>query len=82
MAQIGPMAIPVYCTSIRPVSGTANKIYETQVPVTCGGVVVDPGAYHPAHVIHADPRRSMQIHADPCRSMQIHAGRHYVGTPA
>lgn len=37
------MSIPVYCTSIRPVSGTANKIYETQVPVSCGGVAVDPG---------------------------------------
>ena len=42
-AQIAPMALPVYCTSIRPVSGTANKIYETQVPVSCGGVPVDPG---------------------------------------
>lgn len=37
------MTIPVWCTSIRPISGTANKIYETQVPVSCGGVAVDPG---------------------------------------
>ena len=38
------MAIPVYCTSIRPISGTANKIYETQIPISCGGITVDPGA--------------------------------------
>jgi 4-hydroxy-4-methyl-2-oxoglutarate aldolase len=42
-AQIADMTIPVWCTSIRPISGTANKIYETQVPVSCGGVAVDPG---------------------------------------
>jgi len=42
-AQLAEMAIPVWITGVRPISGTANKIYSTQVPVTCGGVVVCPG---------------------------------------
>lgn len=42
-AQIAPMAFPVYCTSIRPISGTADTMGEVQVPVMCGGVTVDPG---------------------------------------
>ena len=37
------MELPVYCTSIRPISGTANTFCETQVAVSCGGVIVDPG---------------------------------------
>ena len=42
-AEIAQMSIPVYITGVRPVSGTANKIYQTQCPVVCGGVVVRPG---------------------------------------
>jgi regulator of RNase E activity RraA len=42
-APLSTMDIPVYCTGVRPVSGTANKLYATQVPVMCGGVVVHPG---------------------------------------
>ena len=40
---VGKMDIPVYCTGIRPISGTAEKIYDTAVPVSCGGVVVHHG---------------------------------------
>ena len=40
---LSEMDIPVFCTGVRPISGTACKIYETQVPVMCGGVVVHPG---------------------------------------
>ena len=42
-AQLAEMALPVFITGVRPKSGTANKIYKTQVPVNCGGVVVNPG---------------------------------------
>ena len=42
-AQLREMDIPVFITGVRPISGTANKIYSTQVPVMCGGVVVNPG---------------------------------------
>ena len=37
------MSLPVFITGVRPISGTANKIYKTQVPIVCGGVVVNPG---------------------------------------
>jgi len=42
-AQLAQMDLAVFITGTRPISGTANKIYETQVPVQCGGVVVRPG---------------------------------------
>eukprot|EP00911_Craspedida_sp_UC1_P002340 UC1_evm2s1759 len=42
--QIADMPdMPVYCTGVRPQSGTCRVPGETQVPVTCGGVVVRPG---------------------------------------
>jgi len=37
------MDLPVFITGTRPISGTCSKIYQTQVPVVCGGVVVNPG---------------------------------------
>lgn len=42
-AQLAEMDLPVHITGVRPISGTANKIYATQVAVQCGGVVVEPG---------------------------------------
>eukprot|EP00040_Diaphanoeca_grandis_P044275 m.11875 g.11875 ORF g.11875 m.11875 type:complete len:277 (-) comp9023_c0_seq1:72-902(-) len=42
-AQLAKMAIPVFITGVRPISGTSNRIYKTQIPVNCGGVVVNPG---------------------------------------
>lgn len=33
----------MYSRSIIPVSGSTTGIFETQVPVTCGGVTVNPG---------------------------------------
>lgn len=34
---------PVYFRSIFPVSGSANKIYATQIPISCGGAAIRPG---------------------------------------
>ena len=42
-ATIRTLSIPVYSRSVIPSSGTSSRIFETQVPITCGGVAVDPG---------------------------------------
>jgi len=42
-AAIGRMDIPYYARSVNCVAGTASKIFETQIPITCGGVPVNPG---------------------------------------
>ena len=34
---------PVYFRSIFPISGSANKIFETQIPISCGGITIRPG---------------------------------------
>ena len=42
-SKVRTMSFPVYSRSIIPVSGTTEKIFETQVKISCGGVEVDPG---------------------------------------
>lgn len=42
-AKIRGLSIPVYSRTIIPVAGTTRRIFETQVPVHCGGVAVNPG---------------------------------------
>lgn len=42
-ALVRTMSIPCYARTISPVPGTSNQIFETQVPITCGGVTVNPG---------------------------------------
>ena len=37
------MQIPYYSRSVTCVPGQANRLFETQVPITCGGVTVHPG---------------------------------------
>ncbi|MFQ5629438.1 MAG: RraA family protein [bacterium] len=41
--KIRSLPIPVYCRHTYPISGTVTKIFETQVPVRCGGAIVNPG---------------------------------------
>ena len=41
--NIRELWMPVYCRHTYPISGTVAKISETQIPVTCGGVTVNPG---------------------------------------
>lgn len=41
--MIRTLKIPVYSRYINPMAGTATKVFETQIPVTCGGVKVNPG---------------------------------------
>jgi 4-hydroxy-4-methyl-2-oxoglutarate aldolase len=40
---IASLDIPVYARSYCPCAGTTMKLMETQVPVQCGGVVIEPG---------------------------------------
>jgi RraA family protein len=42
-SKIRSLAIPVYSRTIMPVAGTTQRIFETQIPVFCGGVTVNPG---------------------------------------
>ena len=35
--------LPVYSRFVTPMAGTTSKLGELQVPVSCGGVVVNPG---------------------------------------
>ena len=43
IAKIRTLSLPVYSRSVIPVSGTTVKIFETQIPIVCGGVSVNPG---------------------------------------
>ena len=42
-AAIQCMDLPYYARSVTCMAGTTTKIFETQVPITCGGVRVNPG---------------------------------------
>ena len=35
--------IPYYARSVTPQAGTTTRIFETQIPIQCGGVTVSPG---------------------------------------
>ncbi len=37
------LPVPVYSRYIFPNSGTTERLFDTQVPITCGGVSVHPG---------------------------------------
>ena len=42
-AKIRTLPIPYYARSFCPLSGTTSRLFETQIPITCGGVAVHPG---------------------------------------
>lgn len=37
------LEMPVYARYLNPMAGTTKTLFETQVPITCGGVKVEPG---------------------------------------
>jgi RraA family protein len=43
MSYVSGCELPVYSRFVTPRAGTASQLGELQVPVTCGGVVVNPG---------------------------------------
>ena len=40
---IRTLDFPYYARSVSPVGGTAHRLFDTQVPIRCGGVKVNPG---------------------------------------
>ena len=40
---IRSVKLPYYARSVTPSAGMTSKLFETQVPVSCGGVTVNPG---------------------------------------
>jgi RraA family protein len=42
-ATIRTLAMPVYARGASPQAGTIKRLFETQVPVSCGGTIVRPG---------------------------------------
>jgi RraA family protein len=42
-STIKKLDIPVYARHIVPLAGTTRELFETQVQITCGGVLVRPG---------------------------------------
>jgi regulator of RNase E activity RraA len=43
IAWVAGCELPIYSRFVTPLAGTASKLGELQIPVTCGGVSVNPG---------------------------------------
>ncbi|ALG11267.1 RraA family protein [Kibdelosporangium phytohabitans] len=43
IAYVSRCALPIYSRFVTPMAGTTVKLGELRVPVTCGGVAVNPG---------------------------------------
>lgn len=43
IAYVSTCPLPVYSRFVTPMAGTTNSLGERQIPVTCGGVRVNPG---------------------------------------
>ncbi len=41
--KIRSLGLPVYCRNVCPSAGTTQRVFETQIPVSCGGITVNPG---------------------------------------
>ncbi|GAB2831397.1 RraA family protein [Lentzea nigeriaca] len=64
MGYVKTCALPVYSRFVTPRAGTATQLGELQVPVTCGGVVVNPGDLVLADdegLVVVDPRRAESL---------------------
>ena len=42
-ALLAALEIPCYSRSIHPAAGTTSQLFETQIPILCGGATVSPG---------------------------------------
>lgn len=42
-AAVRSIELPCYARSVNCAPGTTNRLFETQVPISCGGVIVSPG---------------------------------------
>jgi 4-hydroxy-4-methyl-2-oxoglutarate aldolase len=64
LGYVSTCPLPVYSRFVTPLAGTAVKLGELNVPVTCGGVTVNPGDLVLADVegvIVLDPARAEQL---------------------
>lgn len=64
IGYVAECALPVYSRYVTPFAGTTNKLGELQVPITCGGVTVNPGDQVLADaegVIVMDPARLPEL---------------------
>lgn len=64
LGYVSTCPLPVYSRFVTPLAGTAVKLGELQVPVTCGGVTVNPGDLVLADiegVIVLDPARAEEL---------------------
>jgi 4-hydroxy-4-methyl-2-oxoglutarate aldolase len=43
LSYVAHCTLPVYSRSVTPMAGTVTALGELQVPITCGGVTVNPG---------------------------------------
>ncbi|MCH2203010.1 MAG: hypothetical protein MK102_13640 [Fuerstiella sp.] len=43
ITTIRSLSLPYYARSVIPIAGMTSQLFETQVPVSCGGVVIHPG---------------------------------------
>lgn len=64
MSFVAGCELPVYSRFVTPRAGTASQLGELQVPVTCGGVVVNPGDLvlgDGEGLVVLDPRRAGDV---------------------
>lgn len=64
MGYVSTCPLPVYSRFVTPLAGTAVKLGELNIPVTCGGVTVNPGDLVLADVegvIVLDPERAEEL---------------------
>lgn len=64
LGYVSTCPLPVYSRFVTPLAGTAVKLGELQVPVTCGGVTVNPSDLVLADiegVIVLDPARAEEL---------------------
>ena len=64
LAYVSTCELPVYSRFVTPLAGTAVKLGELGIPVTCGGVTVNPGDLILADlegIIVVDPARAPDL---------------------
>ncbi len=64
IAYVSACELPIYSRFVTPLAGTASKLGELQIPVTCGGVSVSPG-----DVVLADDEGVIVVDPDRVRGL-------------
>lgn len=76
VAEAQHAQFPIYATAVAPYAGPKDGPCEVNVPVCCGGVVVQPGDVVSASTegVVVVPQRSLQRVVDALRQPQLSAG--------